>query len=200
MTGLKLTYLQTGDRFDPAKGTAAIRPEKKLIAEGTQDYRGNHLITDINAAAAVPWAICLGLAENTSRKQEGITLQYNQHFGHGYRFTFTETELTGIYGGYADHFYSYAVVDLQFEVEPMLANLKAPQSGLPVDLPGTPAATALAGVWFRGILLADEQGRLRPADAITRGIGRRDRANDPFEAPSGTFARHSRRSRFRRGV
>ena len=52
LKGLNLTYLQTGDRFDPVTGIATIRAEKKLIEEGTQDYNGNHLITDIDAPAA----------------------------------------------------------------------------------------------------------------------------------------------------
>jgi cyanophycinase len=169
LSGLKLTYLQTGDRFDPATGKALVRPEKKLIEEGTQDYAGNHLIMDIDAPAALPWAICLGLAENTSHKQEGVTLRFNKTFAHGYQYTFTETPESGVFGGYADHFYSYAIVDLAFDIQPIVGNLQTPQKGLPVDLPAANADSVLAGLWFRGILLADEQHRLRPADAITRG-------------------------------
>ena len=116
----------------------------------------------------MPWAICLGLAENTSHKQEGVTLRFNKGFGHGYRFTFTEAERTRIYGGYADHFYSYAAVEVQFQVDPVLGNLQPPQAGLPIDLPKTASRLPLQGLWFRGILLADEQRRLRPAEAVTR--------------------------------
>jgi cyanophycinase len=168
LSGLKLTYLQTGDRFDPVTGAATIRAEKKLIEEGTQDYNGNHLITDIDAPAAVQWAIRSGLAENTSRVQEGVTLRYNRNFGHGYRYKFTKTERTKTYGGYADHLYSYAVVELQWEVHPILGNLQSPQTGLPVDLPSAAAAIPLQALWFRGILLADDQRRLRPDEALTR--------------------------------
>ena len=69
----------------------------------------------------------------------------------------------------ATDFYSYAIVDLEFDIQPILANLQVPQTGLPVDLPPGSAGSALQALWFRGILLADEQHRLRPADAITRG-------------------------------
>ncbi len=201
MHGLKLTWLQTGDRFDLASGSAVIRPEKKLVAEGTEDYNGNHLITDIDAPAAVHYAICLGLAENASRKQQGVTLQYARGHAHGYRFTFTETERTRVYGGYADHFYSYAVVDLEFEIEPVVTNLQAPQSGLPIDFPAAAARKALEALWFRGILLADDERRLRPAAAITlRGAGRRAGTHDPFVASARRPAADSRCCGLRRGI
>jgi hypothetical protein len=168
LTGLRLTYLQSGDRFDPGRGIALVRSDKKPTETGTQDYRDNFLIADIHAPAAVPWAVCFGLAENTSRRQGGVTLRYNQRFGHGYRFTFTKTDETKTFAGYVDHVYSYAVVDLQLEVAPILADLQPPETNLPVDLSDGPARTALTALWFRGILLADDQRRLRPTEPITR--------------------------------
>ena len=169
LRGLRLSWLQTGDRFDPATGTAIVRPEKKIVVAGTEDYVGNHLITDIDGPAAVPYAICLGLAENASRRQQGITLQYNRHFAHGYRFTFTETDRTHVHAGYVDHYYSYAMVDLQFDIEPVLADLNTPQAGLPIDLDSAAARPLVEGLWYRGILLADGQRRLRPRAPMERG-------------------------------
>ncbi len=169
ITGLRLSWLQAGDRFDPATGSVVIRPEKKVVVEGTEDYNGNHLITDIDAPAAVPYAICLGLAENASRRQQGITLQYNRHFAHGYRFTFTETERTRVHAGYTDHYYSYAMVDLQLDIEPVLANLNSPQAGLPIDLEGAAQRRLIEGLWYRGVLLADGERRVRLAEPMRRG-------------------------------
>ena len=168
LSGLKVTYLQNGDRFDPARATAIVRPEKKPTEPGTQDYHGNLLITDIHGPAAVPWGVCFGLAENTSRRQIGVALRYSGSFGRGYRYTFTKTNRTQTYAGYVDHFYSYAAVDLQLDVLPILADLQAPEASLPVDLPATAAPFLSRRCRFCGILLTDGQHRLRPAEAITR--------------------------------
>jgi cyanophycinase len=92
ISGVRLSCLQTVDCFDPVIGAATARPEKRPIEEGSQYFNGNHLIADIAGPGAVPWAIFSGLAENSSRKQEGITLRYNRGFGHRYRFKFAKTE------------------------------------------------------------------------------------------------------------
>ncbi len=168
IAGVRLSCLQSGDRFDPATGAMMVRPEKKPIEEGSQDFNGNHLIADIAGPGAVPWAMFSGLAKNSSRKQLGITLRYNRGFGHGYRFTFAKTEKTVAYGGYVDHFYSHAVDGIRLDISPILYTQQDPQNALPVDLPSGPARSALEGLWFRGILLADERGRLRPAEPILR--------------------------------
>ena len=168
ISGVRLSCLQSGDGFDPATGATAVRPEKKPIAEGSQDFNGNHLIADIAGPGAVPWAMFSGLAENSSRKQLGITLRYNRGFGHGYRFTFAKTEKTVAYGGYVDHFYSHAVEGLRLDITPILYTQQDPQNGLPIDLPSGSTKSALEALWFRGILRADDGGRLRPAEPILR--------------------------------
>jgi cyanophycinase len=168
ISGLRLSLVQRGDLFDAAHCVATIRPEKTLIQEGSQDLSDNHLIRDIAAPDAVRWALIYGLAENACRKQEGVTLHDQRTFGHGYRFTFEETEVTKAYGGHVDQVYSYALTDVQLAIEPIVDALEDPRELLPVDLPDGDVQRAMAGLWFRGILLADDERRLRPADAITR--------------------------------
>ncbi len=168
ISGVRLSCLQTGDRVNSASGIVAIRPEKTPIKEGSQDFSGNQLITDIAGPGAMPWAVVFGLAENSSRKQEGITLRYNQQFGHGYHFTLAKTEKTIAYGGYVDHFYSYAVDGVRLNIAPVLASRQDPQDALPIDLPADSVGDALKGLWFRGVLLADNQRRIRPREPLLR--------------------------------
>jgi cyanophycinase len=173
ISNMRLSCLQRGDGFDPVSGTAVVRPEKTPIQEGSQDLHGNYLLGDIAGRGALPWALFTGLAENTSRRQVGTVLRYHHAFdgrvfGHGFRFTFSKTESTTAYAGYADHFYSYALTGVRLDIEPIVATLQDPRAVLPVDLPAVDAQPALAGLWFRGILMADEQGRLRPNDTISR--------------------------------
>ena len=167
-SGVRLSCLQAGDIFDPTTGVATIRPEKKPIEEGSQFFNGNHLIADIDGPGAVQWAFFLGLAENSSRKQEGITLRYNRGFGHGYRFTFAKTEQTVAYGGYVDHLYSNAIDGVRLDISPIVYTQQDPRNALPIDLPSGPARIPLEGLWFRGILLANDRHQLRPAEPILR--------------------------------
>jgi cyanophycinase len=173
IANVRLSRLQRGDRFESDSGTAVVRPEKKPIREGAQDFHGNHALGDIDAGGALPWALVAGLAENTSSKQVGTALRYNQGlggpaFGHGYRFTFFEDQTTGAYAGYVDDWYSYAITGVRLDVEPIVSTLQDPRAALPADFPAADDGKALAGLWFRGILLTDEQGRLRPDDSMTR--------------------------------
>ena len=102
MAGVRLTRLTGGDTFDPRTGEVAIHPDKAPIAAGAEDYDGNELITDISGIGALRKALTVGLVDNTSRAQVGIDLRYNGHYGHGYKFTFTETPRTVGYAGFVD--------------------------------------------------------------------------------------------------
>ncbi len=169
ISGVKLSLLQKGDRFDPSSGRISVRSKKKPIGEGSQDYAGSPLITDMAAPGAVPWALTFGLAENKSRKQEGIELSYNGRFAHGYCFTLAKTPQTVAYGGYVDNFFSHTLEGVVLDIRPIVAARHDPQDVVPTDLPAGPAGEALKSVWFRGILLADDRRRLRPAEPISRG-------------------------------
>lgn len=168
ISGVTLSMLAAGDHFDPNTGIVEVNKSKTAIAAGTETNNGNFLIPDIAGEGALWSALVLGLGDNTSRKQVGITLRYHQHFGHGYRFTFTKTERTRCFKGYVNGGYSYSVVGTRMDVEPIDFTLQSPQANLPLDLPTGAARPAAESLLFRGILLADEQRRFRPAEPITR--------------------------------
>ena len=135
LSGVLVSCLQHGDRFDPKTGTLTVHDGKKPIAAGKEANNGNFLIPDIAGPENVLHALIEGLANNTSRKQIGITLKHNQHFGHGYRFTFLKTDQTRGYEGDVNGFWSHAVLSVRLNIEPVTLMLKPPQSGLPTDLP-----------------------------------------------------------------
>ncbi len=171
--GLRLSCMQTGDRFDPKTGTLTPHAAKELVAPGDEWKAGNHLITDISAAGALPYALFLGLGGNSSRKQVGIALRYTRSFGHGYRFTFRKLETTRVWAGHVDNVENWSVRDVALDIEPIVATLHPSESELPDDLrpasgcPGA-AANACRALWFRGILLADAQQHFRPDAVLTR--------------------------------
>jgi hypothetical protein len=75
---------------------------------------------------------------------------------------------TVAYGGYADHLYSNAIDGVRLDISPIFSTQRDPQNALPIDLPLGPARVSLEGLWFRGILLADDRRQLRPAEPILR--------------------------------
>jgi hypothetical protein len=81
---------------------------------------------------------------------------------------FRKTDRTIAWRGVVDNFVSHAIQDVEATIEPILSSLRPPESALPLDLPEGEAAAAWRALWFRGILLADEKGRLRPDAPITR--------------------------------
>ena len=166
--GLRISCLQTGDRFDPATCTLRANAAKELAAPGEEWKAGNHLITDISAAGALPYALFTGLGGNTSRKQIGIVLHYTRSFAHGYRFTFRKLKTTRVWAGHVDNVEGRAVQDVALDIEPIVGALQSPDTALPDDLPPGAAATACKALWFRGILLADEQRHFHPDAALTR--------------------------------
>jgi cyanophycinase len=168
ITGVSLSLLSEGDRFDPSTGVTDVPRGKAPTVAGAETNNGNYLIPDIAGEGAVWSALVSGLGDNTSRKQVGITLRYNQHFGHGYRFTFTKTERTRCFQGYVNGVYSYSVLGVRLDVEPIDFTLRPPQANLPLDLPSGASRKAIEAMLFRGILLADEQRRFRPDEPITR--------------------------------
>jgi hypothetical protein len=168
IAGLRVSCLQSGDRFDLTTGQIAVHPAKTKIVPGTELNRGNYLIADIAAEGAVRLALISGLAENTSRRQSGIMLRYAHSYGHGYRVVFRKTDRTIAWRGVVDNVGSHAIQDVEASIEPILSSLRPPESALPSDLPEGEAATAWQALWFRGILLADDDGRLRPDAPITR--------------------------------
>lgn len=169
ISGVHLTCLGQGDRFDPQTGQASIHPAKIRIEAGKERFNGNFQIPDIAGWGAVPHALIQGLGNNTSRKQMGVTLKHHRHYGHGYRFVFSKTEQSRGYTGIVNGLWEQAVTHVHLDIEPITLTLRPPATGLPQDLPQGPSRTALEAITFRGIMLADDQGRFRPNAPIARG-------------------------------
>jgi hypothetical protein len=169
MKDIEVSCLAAGDRFDPRSGKPTIDNGKTLIVEGTESMNGNHLIPDISSPEAVRYALFTGLADNTSRRQMGVTLMYNRHYGHGYRFQFTKSDRTRSYTGEVNGIDSYSIVGVQLNIEPVVHTLESPSAHFPSDLAEGPSRQALASLVFRGLLLLDERRQFRPNEPISRG-------------------------------
>ena len=169
ISGVHLTCLGHGDRFDPGTGKAIIHPNKQPIARGDERNNGNFQIPDIAGRGAVLHALIEGLGHNTSRQQIGITLKHHRHYGHGYRHTFSKTDQTALYEGLVHGVDVEAVTRVRLDIDPVALTLRPPETGLPSDLPQGPLRIMLEAISFRGIMLADEHSRFRPNDPITRG-------------------------------
>lgn len=170
LTNVRLSCLKAHDHFDPSTGTAKIVPEKAPVTPGMEAFNGNFLIPDISARGAVATALFMGLGDNTSRKQVGITLKHHQPSAHGYRYTFQKIADTKYLEGVVKGVATNSLLNVQLDIEPIDGMLKAPDTHLPADLPAAPSPerTILTALWRRGILLEDEEHRLRPQEHITR--------------------------------
>lgn len=169
ISGIHLTCLASGDRFDPKTGRSIIHHSKKIVERGKESSNGNFLIPDIAGRGAVTLALFGGLGNNTSHEQVGIALKYNGHYGHGFRYTFSKTDQTTCYTGTLHGVDVDAVTDVRLAIEPITTSLRRSETGLPPDLPNGSSKTMLEAISFRGILTADETGRFRPHEPITRG-------------------------------
>ncbi len=168
IAGVRVSLLEHGDRFKPRTATMTVHPDKHPLVAGSEEINGNHLIPDIAGEGAVKYALISGLAENTRKKQVGVALQHHDAFGHGYRFTFTESPDTRAYFGYVNGNYSHAVTEVRVDIEPVVLTLQPPEARLPVDVPRGFASAAVQATWFRGMLSADDRRCFRPQAAITR--------------------------------
>ncbi|MBI3863105.1 MAG: cyanophycinase [Planctomycetia bacterium] len=169
LTEVLLSHLEQGDRFDPRSGKATIHPAKHVIEPGKGEFNGNHLIPDIAGEGAVAHALITGLAENTRRTQVGVMLKHHDNYAHGYRCIFSKTDQTRSYGGDVHGEYTNAIVSVRLDIEPIVGNLRPSADAVPKDIPDDDSRPVLQAIWFRGLLLADEGNRLRPAEPITRG-------------------------------
>ena len=168
ITGVQITCLGHGDRFDTQTGKAILHPDKRLLAPGMERNNGNFQIPDIAGRGAVLLALIEGLGHNTSRRQLGITLRHNRHHGHGYRHTFTKTDQSQLYLGQLNGVEVTSVTNIRLDIDPVSVTLRSPAAGLPADLPQGPSRAAFEAITFRGIMLADDHGHFRPDAAITR--------------------------------
>ena len=166
--GLRLSCIETGDRFDPQTDTITTNLAKEPVSPEDEWKSNNFLITDINAAGAVPYALFAGLCENAAPRQVGVAFHFSHSYGHGYRFTFRKPKTMKIWSGTVDNIEGRAIQDAALDIEPIVSTLQPPEAVLPLDLTGGSAAAACKAVWFRGVMLADEQRHFRPDAPLTR--------------------------------
>ncbi|GEM44723.1 cyanophycinase [Deinococcus cellulosilyticus] len=167
INNIDLTYLQTGDSYDPATKTVTINAAKSLIAPGDEYGNGNRLVTDLSQPNAITQLITYGLVDNTATQAKGLFLRYNGNYSYGYEVTFSKTpETQGFYGSVAG-VDGYAFKHVRMDLEPITGNRMAPEG--PADLNRTQYPTEVSAVAFRGILPPDQNGKFNPRLKLTRG-------------------------------
>lgn len=167
INNIDLTYLQTGDSYDPASRTVTINPAKSLIAPGDEYGNGNRLVTDLSQPNAITQLITYGLVDNTATQAKGLFLRYNGNYSYGYQLTFSKTpETQGFYGSVSG-VDGYAFKHVRMDLAPITGNRMAPEG--PADLNRTQYPTEVSAVAFRGILPADQTGKFNPRQKLTRG-------------------------------
>lgn len=137
VSGVEVTLLQEGDRYDLRTGEIRVHEQKTLIRQGEEYRKGNRVITDLTQTNAFHRAMTVGLIDNTAQTQIGWMLrqsgqqnqarqdtqdtqgQQGQPPRFGYKFTFSKTDSTAGYFGTVNGVDSYAAVRVRMDVEPL---------------------------------------------------------------------------------
>ncbi len=170
--GLRVDYIERGDRFDPATKAWAVHAAKAPVTpdEDVEDEVG--LITDLGQQNAVRRALTAGLVESPVDRRDGLFLRYSsgnrQGYGYGYRFTFSKTEATRGYLGQVGDRHAYTVLGVRLDIDPVTCTLDPPATTVPSDLAAASAKEAIEAVVFRGLMPTDESKAFRPAGRLTR--------------------------------
>ncbi len=168
VSGVRLCVLSNGDSWNAKTGEFKINKQKKEIAHGAGEYRGNFVLPDIAAGGAMQLALLSGLAENTCASQDGLAMKYYPDHTHGYRFRLSKCQTSESHTGYYDNQWNYSLLDIDLTITPIVDGLKSPVARLPKDIAQLPERDALSAVWFRGIIPADDENHFRPRDTMTR--------------------------------
>ena len=168
MKNLVFSYLESGDKFNPATGEYTLNPKKSLIKGGDEYEAGNRLVTDLSQPFAVNRLITLGLVDNTATVATGLFLRFNKNYGYGYRTTFREeSDTQGFYGSVLG-VDGYAVRNVHMDFDPILSDLSSSENSIPRDLERSQFPKEVQSVVFRGMLLRDSKGNFNPRAGITR--------------------------------
>lgn len=168
MRNLTFSYLESGDKYNPATGAYTLNAKKTPIKPGDEYEAGNRLVTDLSQPFAVNRLITLGLVDNTAQTATGLYLRYNGNYGYGYRTTFREeADTQGFYGSVLG-VDGYAVRNVHMDFNPILSDLSSSENSIPRDLERTQFSKEVQTVVFRGMLLRDSKGNFNPRAGITR--------------------------------
>ena len=165
-----LTALSEGDTFDPATMEIKIAPEKPLQSRDKAEYNGNFLVSDIGSGPSTQYAIINGLAENAKPRVEGVMLKYHPDWTHGYRFTISRQSESPTYVGVMNSAWTYSILNLRLDIEPIAGGIRPSSQLVPVDLPSdNQVAEAIQSLVFRGIMVPTVELKFRPEQMLTRG-------------------------------
>lgn len=167
---VRLSVLSDGDTFDPTSQQITVAPEKPVQPVEKAEYNGNFLINDIGANGAGHLALITGLAENQKPRQDAIAIKFHGDTSHGYRFVFSKRQSTRSYVGKMNGSWTYSLLDLRLDIDPIANGLRPSATQVATDLPDDERRRrALSGVAFRGLLTNSSAMHFRPLDPITRG-------------------------------
>jgi cyanophycinase len=170
-TGLLITYLERGDRFDPATRTCAVHPGKAPVAPRDRDEDGP-AVADLAQRDGIRRALTAGLVESPAASRAGVFLRAARGApagaGHGYRFTFAKTDATHGHFGELDGAGSYAVCAVRLDVEPIAGNFDPPETILPLDLDDAADREAVEAVVFRDLMRCDDARAFHPSRTVSR--------------------------------
>jgi cyanophycinase len=167
--GLRLSYLERGDRYDPRTRSFTIHPSKRAIEIKEQaEHDEIGLISDLGREKAVKRALTEGLVMSTLDRRAGLFVRYAGKQGHGYRFLFRKTEATQGLHGLVDGDDRFAVLNVALDIEPITATLEPPETMMPVDLDATPAREVIQALVFRGVMPTDADRTFRPSEPLSR--------------------------------
>ena len=174
--GIRLNYLERGDRYHPQDQTCSIHPGKALLknSAGADQPDEIGLIGDLGQVNAVKKAISVGLAMSPLEQRAGLFIRARGGQGYGYRFLFRKTPETQAYrgrvegdgDGEADD--RYSILNVLLDIGPITASLESPETTMPVDLDDSRARELIQSLVFRGIMPANPEREFHPSNSVSR--------------------------------
>lgn len=168
---IRLAMLSNGDRYNFSTHEITIAPGKQQIKPGNEALKGNELIPDLSAVAAIRRAVLFGLADNSSSIQTGLMTRYNllNGYHHSYRFDFTKTAEFKSYNKSFDSLDSYTAEGVRLDIVPVDASLNAPTMSTPNDIETEANAESIKAVVYRGLMTTNADRNFEPDRPITKG-------------------------------
>ncbi|OWL95485.1 cyanophycinase [Deinococcus indicus] len=165
---LRLHYLMSGDRVNPATLAVTVNPKKSLIKPGDEYEATPRTSTDLAGNDAFRTLLTYGLVDNTATQTSGLYLRFRPGttYGYGYRVTLSKTADTQGHYGSVTGVDAYTVLNARMDVAPVSLGGQAPTA--PRDLRGHSREAELTTVAFRGLLPPLPSGLFAPQRSVTR--------------------------------
>ena len=174
--GVKLNYLERGDRYRPGDWTCMIHPGKSPLknTEPPHSPDPSSAMGDLSQANAVRRTLTLGLATSPQEQSAGFFFRSRADLGYGYRFLFQKSaETQGYRGriegdGEAESEDRYAVLNVTLDIEPVTRSLESPEILKPIDLNDSPEEALIRLLVLRGIMTTNSDREFKPFSPVTR--------------------------------